>query len=304
MSAPALPVRAADRPLLGIGLMLGFCVLAPMGDTLAKILGTRMGLGQLVAARFLIQALLLVPIALAMGAGLRVSGRIGWLIALRTALHILGVGLMFLSLRYLPLADAIAIAFVMPFVILLLGHYLLGEVVGHRRLAACAVGFIGTLMVIQPSFAAVGWAALLPLSVAVVFGMFMLVTRHVARDIDPVGLQAVGALMASAVLVPLVIAGHVSGVAELGLTPLTGREWVMLGFVGVIGTVSHLLLSWSLRFAPASTLAPMQYLEMPVATLLGWLVFSALPDGIAAVGIVIIMAAGLYVIHRERMAAG
>jgi drug/metabolite transporter (DMT)-like permease len=75
-----------------------------------------------------------------------------------------GIALMFASLRYLPLADAVAIAFVMPFIMLLLGWFYLGEEVGPRRLGACAVGFIGTLMVVQPSFAEVGWPALLPLA--------------------------------------------------------------------------------------------------------------------------------------------
>ena len=64
---------------------------------------------------------------------------------------------MFLSLRFLPLADAVAIAFVMPFIMLLLGKFVLDEEVGSRRLIACVVGFIGTLLVMQPSFAEVGW---------------------------------------------------------------------------------------------------------------------------------------------------
>jgi drug/metabolite transporter (DMT)-like permease len=59
-------------------------------------------------------------------------------------------------------------------------------------------------------------------------------------------------------------------------------------------------MTWSLRFAPAATLAPMQYLEIPVATLFGWLIFSDLPDGLAALGIAITMGSGLYVVHRER----
>ena len=67
------------------------------------------------------------------------------LTAIRAVLHISGIALMFLSLRYLPLADAIAIAFVMPFIMLILGHFVLGEEVGHRRILACCVGFVGTL---------------------------------------------------------------------------------------------------------------------------------------------------------------
>jgi drug/metabolite transporter (DMT)-like permease len=73
--------------------------------------------------------------------------------------------------------------------------------------------------------------------------------------------------------------------------------------MGVIGSVAHLLMTWSLRFAPVATLAPMQYLEIPFATLIGWVVFAALPNGLAAAGIVVTIAAGLYVIHRERLAA-
>jgi drug/metabolite transporter (DMT)-like permease len=68
--------------------------------------------------------------------------------------------------------------------------------------------------------------------------------------------------------------------------------------------VAHLVMTWSLRFAPAATLAPMQYLEIPFATLIGRVVFDALPNGLAAAGILVTIAAGLYVIHRERLAAG
>lgn len=304
MSVVAPALRAADRPLMGIVLMLAFCALAPVGDAFAKILGTRMGLGQLIAVRFAVQAVLLVPLAVAMGLTLWPGRRMMRLTALRTLLHVAGAGFFVASLRYLPLADAVAIAFVMPFVVLLLGHAVLGEAVGPRRLAACAVGFAGTLMVIQPSFAAVGWAAVLPVLAALAFALFMLVTRHIAHEMDPIGLQAISAVMASGVLVPLVLVGHVLGLAELGMTPLAGIDWVLMVMMGVTGTVAHLVMTWSLRFAPVATLAPMQYLEIPFATLIGWVVFDALPNGLAAAGILVTIAAGLYVIHRERLAAG
>lgn len=301
-SAGALE-RAADRPLLGIGLMLAFCVLAPMGDALAKILGTRMGLGQMVAVRFAVQAALFAPLALAMGLRVWVGPRMLRLLAFRTFLHVAGVACMFLGLRVLPLADAVAIAFVMPFLVLLLGNLVLGEAVGPRRLAACGAGFAGTLMVIQPSFAAVGWSALWPLGAALAFALFMLMTRHVSRALDPVSLQAVTGLIATAVLVPLLLAGSLVGLPELGLTPVAGSDWGLLVMVGVVGSGAHLLLTWSLRFAPAATLAPMQYLEIPFAVLIGWLVFDALPNRLAGAGILVTIAAGIYVIHRERVAA-
>ncbi|MCB1403545.1 MAG: EamA/RhaT family transporter, partial [Rhodobacteraceae bacterium] len=73
--------------------------------------------------------------------------------------------------------------------------------------------------------------------------------------------------------------------------------------VGVFGTIGHLLLTWSLRFAPSATVAPMQYLEIPVATFVGWAVFGDLPNGLAALGIAVTMGAGLYILMRERIAA-
>src|SRR6056300_1720071 len=178
-----------DRPVLGIFLMVLFCILAPLGDAMAKILGGTIPLVQLVVIRFAIQAIVLIPMAYATKRPMALSSRVMGFAWLRVVLHIIGIAAMFAALQYLPLADAIAIAFVMPFILLILGHFLLNETVGIHRLGACIVGFIGTLFVIQPSFEQVGWPALLPLVVAVVFSGFILVTRQIAQDTDPIGLQ-------------------------------------------------------------------------------------------------------------------
>ena len=289
-----------DRPVLGILLMLGFCVLAPLGDSIAKILGDTIGVGQLVTVRFALQVAILAPIVWFTGKTLKMSGRIFRLTAIRTVLHILGIGMMFLALRYLPLADAVAIAFVMPFIMLILGHFVLGEEVGNRRIIACCVGFIGTLFVIQPSFAEVGWPALLPLGVALDFALFMLVTRQVAKDVDPITLQAASGLMAMVVLLPILLLATPFKVQGLAITPPSGNEWALLFALGAIGTFAHLLMTWSLRFAPSATLAPMQYLEIPVAAALGWLIFRDFPNGLALIGICITISAGLYILAREQ----
>ncbi|NOE26356.1 DMT family transporter [Ruegeria sp. HKCCD6157] len=292
-----------DRPVLGIFLMLGFCVLAPLGDAMAKLLGETTPLGLLVAVRFAVQALILIPLVRMTGRPWRMHGRILRLTVIRTLLHIVGITAMFSALQFLPLADAIAIAFVMPFIMLLLGRYVLGEEVGARRLVACIVGFIGTLLVIQPSFAEVGLPALLPLIVAVVFALFMLVTRQIAKETDPISLQAVSGVMATVGLVPVLVIGTSLGIWNLSAALPAPDMFGLLIAIGVLGTVAHLLMTWSLRYAPSVTLAPMQYLEIPVATLIGWAIFSDLPDGLAAVGIMITVAAGLYVILRERATA-
>jgi len=295
-----------DRPVLGILLMLGFCVSAPAGDAFAKILGDRLPLLELVVVRFAAQVIILLPIVMARSLPWRSSGRVFWLIVARTVLHILGIGMMFSALRYLPLADAIAIAFVMPFIMLILGRFVLNEAVGKQRVIACTVGFIGTLLVVQPSFARVGAPALLPLGVAVDFALFMLVTRQIARKTDPVALQAVSGGLALMILMPLILLGviappeNVIGDAITFVAPSDASTWGYLALIGILGTIGHLLMTWSLRYAPSATLAPMQYLEIPFATLIGWLLFRDLPNGLAALGILITMAAGLYIIWREQ----
>ncbi len=292
-----------DRPLAGMLLMTGFCVLAPLGDAMAKLVGGNVPLLQLLLVRFGIQALLLLPIVWFTVRTLRSSRRVFLLTFYRTILHIAGIGCMFLSLRYLPLADAVAIAFVMPLIMLLLGKTFLNEDVGARRLIACIVGFGGTLMVVQPSFSEVGAPALLPLAVAVVFALFMLVTRQIARETDAISLQAMSGVMATIVLSAVYFLAPADAVGDLALVNPEPGDAVLLAAIGVLGTVAHLLMTWSLRFAPAATLAPMQYLEIPIATLIGWIVFSDLPNGLAAMGIAVTVASGLYVISRERAAA-
>lgn len=290
-----------DRPMIGISLMFLFCVFAPLGDAVAKMLGGVYALGFLVLVRFVTQTLVLGPITIWRGQlSTALLRRIWRQILLRAALHILGIFAMFAALQFLPLAEAVAIAFVMPFIMLLLGWAVLNEPVGPRRIAACAVGFVGTLMVVQPSFAAVGWPALLPLAVAVIFALFMLITRQIARDIDPIDLQTATGTVAISILLPVLWAGHSMEIASISFDWVRVGDWNLILALGLLGTLGHLAMTWALRFAPSTVLAPMQYLEIPIATLIGWAIFGDLPNGLAAAGIAVTIAAGLFVIWMEQ----
>ena len=292
-----------NRPVLGIVLMLGFCVLAPLSDALAKILGARLGIGELVAWRFLAQTILLAPIVLWLGQALWLPGRLMAIAVLRGALHVVGSFAMFLALRHLPLAETVAIAYVMPFIALMMGRCFLGEVVGPRRLSAAVAGFLGTLLVVQPTFAAVGWYALLPLFVAVVFAAFMLTTRAVSHLVDPVRLQAVSGVASLVLCLPALAVGAALGIPDLSLAG-PGRDVLMLYLgLGVLGTLAHLFMVWSLKYAATATVAPMQYLEIPVAALIGLWLFGAFPNGLALWGVAITVASGLYVIWIEHAGA-
>ncbi|WP_299815426.1 DMT family transporter [uncultured Jannaschia sp.] len=289
-----------DRPSLGVALMLGFCALAPLSDAVSKLLTADFPVLQLVAVRFLAQAILLAPLVYATGRSWRMS-RLGWILtAARTFLQIAGIWLMVTGLIWLPLADAIAIAFVMPFILLLFGHLLLGEEVGPRRLTACAIGFLGTLLVVQPSFAAVGWPAFYPLGVAFVFAAFMLVTRRVAREADPLAMQAASGAMATAGLA--LVYAVLPRAGAFDLAPVADHGPLLLT-MALLGTGAHLMMTWSLRYAPASTLAPMQYLEIPMAAIIGLALFGDFPNPMAMAGIGVTIATGLYILWRERGSA-
>jgi len=290
----------ADRPIIGISLMIAFCAIAPLADSFAKLLGDGVPLVQLLAIRFGAQALLLLPVVRGTGRTLALAPRIMRLTAARTVVHILGSAAFFFALRFMPVADVVAINFVMPLIMLVLGHYVLAEEIGMRRLVACCIGFIGTLLVVQPSFVSVGWPALLPLFAAVAYALYQMIGRQVARDADPLSLQTVSGFMATPILLVIALATLEHGGTILGWQMPDARGAILLGAVCVTGTLAHLILTWAFRFAPTATLAPMQYLEIPFATLCGWLIFRDLPNGLAALGIAITMAAGLYIVLRER----
>lgn len=291
----------SDRPLIGLLFVFAFCVLAPLGDAMVKLVGMGASLMVLLLSRFVFQALSLTPIVVMSRRKLPVDRRVFGLICLRSLFHILGIGMMFISLRLLPLANAIAIVFVFPFILLFLARFILGEEVGRDRIIACVLGFGGCLLVIKPSFAQVGLFALLPIVVAFAFSIFMLITRSIAKECDPISLQAVSGIVSTVMLLFVwLIAGQDAPTDLAIIWPANERVgWLLLG-IGALGTAGHLCMTIALRFAPSATVAPLQYLEIPIATCLGWLFFRELPDGLAPLGIVIIICAGVFIVTSER----
>lgn len=301
MSQPSL---TQDRPLFGMGMMLVYCAVAPMIDAFAKLAASEHPVGQITAARFLVQGALLLPIALVLRQNLVANWRDAGLIFLRGILTLAATFAFVWAVSIMPLADALAITFVEPFIILFLGWALFGEEVGPRRIIAAIVGFLGVLIVVRPGLLAFGPAALLPLAAGFFFACYMLVTRALRRY-QPVALQASTAVAALSVALPLLLLFDGSGPDILGgaLDPVMpkGIMWLWLAGVGVAATLSHQGLTLALRLAPSATLAPLAYLELAFSTLVGFVVFGDFPAPMVWLGIVVIVAAGLYLIHRERV---
>ena len=290
----------ASRTSLGIILMAGFSIVAPGMDAMVKLIGDAVAVAQVVAVRFVAQVALLLPLAFAFGWLHRPSGGEIRLHLLRAFLLFVATACFFTALRYLPLADAIAIFFVEPFVLTILGGLLLGEQVGPRRYVACAIGFAGAMLIIQPSFEEVGPAAMLPLATALFFALYMIVTRRMATRMHPVTLQIYTGAAALAFSIPLLWLFDGSGVQAFDPSWPESREMKLLIAVGLFATVSHVCISYALSLAPVTLIAPIQYLEIVTAATLGYYIFDDLPDLLTFAGIVLIVASGLFVFFRER----
>ena len=124
------------RVLPGILLMLAFCVLAPLLDTCSKLATATIPVGQITAARFLVQGLLMAPIVVAMGLRLSLPRRLWWLMTLRTLFLIASTFCFVAAVTVMPIADALAIVFVEPFILLIMGKLLFANPVGPRRIIA------------------------------------------------------------------------------------------------------------------------------------------------------------------------
>jgi drug/metabolite transporter (DMT)-like permease len=287
-----------DRILPGVALMLGFCALAPLIDVASKFASQAVPVTQVVFFRVLVQAVLMLPVLLILR--LRVTFTAMRLLTLR-ALVLLGSTYSFVgAVQVMPIADALAIVFVEPFILLGLGYLIFKEQVGPRRIIAATVGFLGALLVIQPNFAAFGVVALYPLATALFFAVYILLTRRITREVSPELMQFHTAWLGVALMLPVLALGHGLGIETLQIQPTSGEIWGWLFAVGLAATVSHMSMTYALRFAPTATLAPLHYLEIVTAVGFGWLFFGDWPNTLSWAGIAVITGSGLYIIARER----
>ncbi len=282
-------------------LMIIAMLILPGIDAIAKWLSPTIAAGQIAWSRFFFQTLLMLPLFF------RVPGRVlgpdRWLHAARGALIALATLLFFAALKFLPVADAIAIFFVEPLFLTLLAALFLGETLGWRRLSAVGVGLAGALLVIRPNFHAFGWAAALPLGTAGCFAVYLIITRQLAQREDPVRMQFYAGVFGALVMSAALGFGALADAPVLIAVWPSVTEWALLAGLGLIATTGHLLVVHAFKRAPAGILAPFQYVEIIGATVLGLVIFGDFPDLLTWCGVAVIVASGIYVFHRERTLA-
>lgn len=213
----------------------------------------------------------------------------------RGALAVISATTFIFGLRFVPLADAVAVSFVAPFIVTIFGALILREPVGIRRWLAVAIGFAGTLVIIRPGSGILHPAILLVIAAAAMFAFRQIISRVLAAEDRTATTVAYTALTGSVLLtLPLPF---------VWVWPTEGNQWLIFISIAVMAGIAELLVIKALEIAQAVAVAPMQYTMIIWGTFYGWAVFGQLPDGWTLTGAAIIIATGIYVINRERIAA-
>lgn len=209
----------------------------------------------------------------------------------------------FTALGFMPLADATAIQFTSPMWVALLSAALLGERIGWRRSVLILVAFGGVLVILRPNLVLLGPAAALPLLAALFMAMLIMLNRRAAGATSVLQSQFLIASIATLILLPVTIIGHLSGAARFAVGWPSPSVVMKCAVVATTGTISHLMLFVATTRVSASAIAPMTYVQILVAIAIGWGVFGTRPDAAMLVGSGLVIAAGLILFRISRQAA-
>ncbi|EJP77268.1 hypothetical protein A1OC_02078 [Stenotrophomonas maltophilia Ab55555] len=205
----------------------------------------------------------------------------------------IGLGSMlcaFWALGHLPLAQAVSLSYSTPLFVTIAAVLWLGETVRIRRWAAVVVGFIGVLVIVRPGIAGFTAGSLVAVAAAVLSSLVAIQIKQLTRvdSADTVVLYTYVFWVPLSLVPALFVWVWPSGMA-----------WLWLLATGVLGTVGQLLWTRALRLGEVSALTPISFLQLPLVTLLGWLLFNESVDRWTLIGAGIILAANAYIAHRE-----
>ena len=264
-------------------------LIIPVSDGIVKLLSDGHDILFLNWARFFIGAVIFVPFAIRIHRRCQTQRQEFLSLSIRTLLHVCAVSLYFMAIARIPLADAIGAYFVAPIAAILFAALLLDEKITALHIVALAAGFLGTILIVQPG-TSTSIGMVYAVAAGVVFGLFLALTRKAGLTIDPIvtlGFQCgVGAIL----LLPfgLVLASPI-GWTDGGLLILCGAIWA----------IGHYTIILAFKFASTSVLAPVVYVEIIGAAVVGYWIFGDVPNTLASIGIAIVIVAGLFAQYTQ-----
>ena len=281
-----------QRPT-GIALMCGAVTCFALLDATAKFLNLHMNTLEVVWARY--TGAFVFPFMLSnpwTRPELLITRRLGMQMG-RSVLLLASTLCNFAALRYLQLDQALALSFSTPFFVAALSGPILGEWVRWRRWTAIGVGFLGVLVVIRPGTGSIHPAAVLSLSAALCYALYAITTRILARTDSNETTLFYSNIVGALALIPV-----------LPFVWTTPHDPLIIGLMfaaGALGAFGHYLLIAAHRLAPAAVLSPFIYTEIVLVIILGFVVFGDVPNRWTLVGASIVIASGIYMLHRERL---
>jgi drug/metabolite transporter (DMT)-like permease len=289
-----LSAREITERLRGIAFMLGSAALFAAVDSSSKF-ATRAGVPtlEMVWARYAISLVVAVIILKPWKHPADYATRRPISQAVRALFLLMSTTFSFIAIQHMQLAESAAINFVSPLLLTALAGPVLGEWAGRHRWAAVVVGFIGVLIVIEPTPSAFNPAVFAALANAAAYAGYALATRLLSATESPGGMLIYASLVATIVLLPALPATH--------LVVPSGPAALAMLICGASAAVGHLFVIHAYRHAPAMVVAPFSYSQMLWMVLIGYLIFADLPTFATLAGAAVIIASGLYILYRQQV---
>ena len=277
--------------LAGVLLMLLGDFMFALNDAMGKWLVATYSVGQIMLVRSIGAFLILGPMIARQGVADLVRVERPALQVARAVLTPVETTIFYTAVIYLPLADVMSFYMAGPIYVAALSHFWLGERIGWRRWVAILVGFLGVLVILRPTSAALSTGSIIAIAGTLAFAVTIILGRLLRGTSDTT-------LVTWQNLCGLVIGGFLS---LFSWSPASTRDWGALLLLGVVACIAHLLIVRSLKLAPASTLAPLHYTLLLWAVVFGWTFFGDIPDTQTLVGSGIVVFAGLFIFHRQNV---
>lgn len=286
-------VQSHHRPVLGISLKLASVVLFAGMTVFVKRLGQEIPIGQTIFVRGVISALVLALIAWRTE-GLHLLKTRAWRShAMRSLSGTVSMFLLFAAITLIPLADVTAITFTAPMFVTLLAMLLLGERIHRFRWTALGIGFLGVLIMVGPHLSfgegpSLGVMAALGNAIFSAIAMVSLRRMSGAEHAITITFYFSLTFMLCAALTAL-----------QGWPTPTATQWILIVLAGLFGVFGQLLMTYSYRYAEASTIAPLDYSNLIIAVILGYVFFDEIPSVWVWIGAPLVVAAGSIILWRE-----
>lgn len=289
--APPRPAQVAPRALKGVLLVAGATLLFALADILGKYLMTRHPVAVVQAGRYLVNGLLLVALLYPRQGKALWKTRRGGLVTARAVFLAAASLTMGFALQRMPVGEAVAIVYLAPFLVMVLAGPLLRESVPPAAWVGAGLAFLGVLLVVRPGTGLDPVGVAFAVTNAVLSTGYHLLTRVLART------ESMMAMLFHVALTGFAIFAVLAVPALPGFAP-DPVDLVLIGALGVLATLGHFLFTAAYREAPASLLAPVNYLHLVWVTLLGWGVFAHIPDAVSLCGMALVVVAGAGVALR------